>query len=551
MGDTIGEEATSTCSRFEFLARSCDAELTDVSERVTAPLVRFPSGTSPRDTLVAITRRVAATSFAALLSLAAPAQTIDPRFQIFDGNDGATCVYFNRGARIPWRHALGDWSDADGHAQGSKPFSTAVARAGIGKLVVGWDVTALVSGWLSGRYPNTGLLLASTDADPLGTAAFSSREAVAAPLRPRLTIHVAGEAEPRTLVPVADASLDCSTRRSLGDAQELRVGAGVHAVMQFDLSSLEGRRISNAVLELVTAGRHSSATTIGVFRLDPPMPAPEADPVPGLSRRYPDDRGIAKDPDVLMAASFESPVWRAQWSFVSPASHADIVDRDDKRSFRPLLGKALRVEIRKGNNYGLDMGFDFKSRLGYEPEEVYFRYYLRLGDDFVPTADGGKLPGLAGTYGQVGWGGRRADPLKGWSMRGSFSRAPSPANPFHDTITIGTYAYHADMEDKFGDEWYWTRDKRGVLERNRWYCLEQYFKVNTPGERDGVLRAWIDGAPAFEKTDIRVRDVNTLKIQRVWMDVFYGGTDPAPRDMHLYIDAVVVARKPIGCIAGR
>ena len=50
--------------------------------------------------------------------------------------------------------------------------------------------------------------------------------------------------------------------------------------------------------------------------------------------------------------------------------------------------------------------------------------------------------------------------------------------------------------------------------------------------------------------DIRVRDVNSLKIERVWMDVFYGGTDPAPRDMHLYIDAVVVARKPIGCIAG-
>jgi len=541
-------------SRAQFAAASCAPNSLFLSarnsERVKASGLRFRSGASTRKMRFAALSATVAGMSAALLSLAVHAQAIDPRFRIFDGIDGATCVYFNGGARIPWRHALGDWSDADGHAQGSKPFSTAVARAGIGKLVVGWDVTALVSGWLSGRYPNTGLLLATADVEPSGTIAFSSREAVAVPLRPRLTVHIAGEAEPRTLVPVADASLDCSTRRSLGDAQDLRVGGGVHTIMQFDLSSLEGRRISVAVLELVTAGRHSSAATIGVFRLDPPMPSPEVDPVSGLSRRHPGDRGIAKDPDVLMATSFESPTWRAQWSFVSPTSHVDIVDRDDKRNFQQLLGKALRVEIRKGDNYGLDMGFDFKSRLGYEPEEVYFRYYLRLGDDFVPTADGGKLPGLAGTYGQVGWGGRRADPLKGWSMRGSFSRAPTPANPFHDTITIGTYAYHADMEDKFGDEWYWTRDQRGVLERNRWYCLEQYFKVNTPGERDGVLRAWIDGAPAFEKTDIRVRDVNSLKIERVWMDVFYGGTDPAPRDMHLYIDAVVVARKPIGCIAG-
>ena len=104
------------------------------------------------------------------------------------------------------------------------------------------------------------------------------------------------------------------------------------------------------------------------------------------------------------------------------------------------------------------------------------------------------------------------------------------------------------MEDNFGDHWYWTKDGLGVLERNRWYCIEQYFRVNTPGSQDGVLQGWIDGALAFEKDDVYVRDIPSIKIEQVWMNVYHGGTAPAPRNMHLYIDNVVIAKKPIGCV---
>jgi hypothetical protein len=181
---------------------------------------------------------------------------------------------------------------------------------------------------------------------------------------------------------------------------------------------------------------------------------------------------------------------------------------------------------------------------------VYFRYYLRLADDWIPTVDGGKLPGLSGTYGTSGWGGRRASGATGWSMRGQFNRAPSPDNPLHGWTTVGTYAYHAEMEDVYGDHWYWTRNGIGLLERNRWYCLEQRFKVNAVDARDGVLQAWVDGVLAFEKYDINVRSRPDIRIERVWMNVYNGGTTPAARAMHLYIDNVVVARKAIGCRTG-
>ncbi|MCL4764220.1 MAG: hypothetical protein KJ018_20985, partial [Burkholderiales bacterium] len=88
----------------------------------------------------------------------------------------------------------------------------------------------------------------------------------------------------------------------------------------------------------------------------------------------------------------------------------------------------------------------------------------------------------------------------------------------------------------------------GVLERERWYCIEQHVRLNTPGARDGVLRAWVDGALALARDDVRLRDVEAVRIERVWMNVYHGGTAPPARDMHLDIDSVVIARERIGCM---
>jgi hypothetical protein len=119
-------------------------------------------------------------------------------------------------------------------------------------------------------------------------------------------------------------------------------------------------------------------------------------------------------------------------------------------------------------------------------------------------------------------------------------------NPLAGLTPIGNYCYHADMKGYYGNVWIWQEGYRGFLENNRWYCVEQYLKLNAPGEKDGIIRAWIDGRPAFEKTDIRFRLVDKLKIEQIWMNVYHGGKKPSPYDQHLYIDNVVIARKYIG-----
>jgi hypothetical protein len=200
----------------------------------------------------------------------------------------------------------------------------------------------------------------------------------------------------------------------------------------------------------------------------------------------------------------------------------------------------------------MNMTWQFRKQIGSEPEEVYFRYYLRFGDDWHQTVQGGKMPGISGTYGRAGWGGRKVNGTNGWSARGQFFLSLPAGNPLAGKQPLGWYCYHADMAGNYGSGWVWSDGYRGFLDNNRWYCVEQYLKLNTPGEsggqgkRDGILRVWIDGRPAFEKADVRFRDVASLKIEQIWMNVYHGGTIPSPRDQHLYVDNVVIAKRYIG-----
>ncbi len=261
----------------------------------------------------------------------------------------------------------------------------------------------------------------------------------------------------------------------------------------------------------------------------------------GIAGRYPHDRQIESDPNVIVAADFESDAWRREFSGGNRPT-VSVAAEDRERTFRLLLGKALRVKVPQGEHYGASIEYDFKRRLGYEPEEIYFRYYLRFGSDWDP-ARGGKLPGIGGTYGRGGWGGRPSDGRNGWSARGQFDGQKGGKTP------IGFYCYHADMKGRYGSSWIWEKGGLGYLENNRWYCIEQYARLNTPGQNDGTLRGWIDGKLAFEPTDVRMRDIPDLKIQSIWLNVYHGGTWSASSDDHLFIDNVVVAKQYIGPMA--
>jgi hypothetical protein len=460
-----------------------------------------------------------------------------------DAADGATRDYFNRAGQLEWQNYLGDWRDTEDTLQGSQTYAVAQIEDTNTPRYIEWNVTGLVQQWLDGTLANQGFFIhAVSGAGPIN---FRSKEYADTSQHPMLVVNVgAGDV---ALTPTADTYLEPSTYRSMGDSDELTLRLdGSNVLVQFDLSSIDsGARVTSAVLRLYTHTQYGNETmTAGVFRCAPGEAISTAAPIGGIAAVYPDDHGIEDDPDVIFATSFESDNWQKEWS--SASGTIDVVTQDAVRSFTPLQGKALRALIAEGENSSMSVIYKFADKIGQEPEEIYFRYYLRFADDWNQTVYGGKLPGISGTYGQAGWGGRKPDGTDGWSARGTYYLSISGDNPLSGTHPIGTYCYYADQPGTYGDTWAWTKEYKGFLQKNRWYCVEQYVKMNTPEQHDGILRAWVDGRPAFEKTDIMFRTVDALKIEQIWMNVYHGGTAVSPYDQHMYVDNVVVARQYIG-----
>ena len=259
---------------------------------------------------------------------------------------------------------------------------------------------------------------------------------------------------------------------------------------------------------------------------------------PGLSAKHPEDINIASAPQVLFATQFSNENWKNKWQGGSRET-VTLTKANEKQKFVPFHGQALSIETPKGEHYGASIEFPFAKTKDGEPNEIFFRYYLRFGDSWNPTG-GGKLPGIGGTYGKAGWGGRPSNGLNGWSARGLFRAQKGGKTP------IGFYCYHAQMKGKYGENWIWDRDDLGFLENNQWYCIEQHVRLNTIGKSDGILRAWIDGKLAFEKTDVQMRKTEKLKIEKIWINLYHGGKAPASSQDQLFIDNLVIARKYIG-----
>ncbi len=482
------------------------------------------------------------------LSVAGSTFATDQKSDWIEGmekDDGATRDYYNGAARLEWENFMGDWRDAKGEAQGNAAYAVARVEDTDSGRYVEWDVTGLIRDSQGRKASHKGFFLQIVG--ERGKIEFCSRDHAEDGLRPELVVSASGITT--TLPAAADTHLVKSTYQSHGKTKSLNVSGEDHALVRFGLTSLAAS-VSKATLRLYTTRQYGDAD-IGVFRCSQGHEAPSVAPVPGLSARYPNDRGIRADKAVVFATDFESEAWDREWTYSGEMPAIDTVSADGARKFEPLHGKALRVRIAEGSNGALNTLYQFKPETGSEPEEIYFRYYLRLGADWNQSIGGGKMPGISGTYGIAGWGGRKSDGRNGWSARGLFLRTvPKKGdNPMAGLTPIGTYCYHADMKGQYGDNFIWQDGYRGYLENNRWYCVEHYVKLNTPGEKDGILRGWIDGRPAFEKTDLRYRLTDKLRIEQVWMDIYHGGKNPSPYDQHAFIDNVVIAHEYVGPIS--
>jgi len=202
---------------------------------------------------------------------------------------------------------------------------------------------------------------------------------------------------------------------------------------------------------------------------------------------------------------------------------------------------------RGGKSSGAGASYWFGPQ-GYD--RVYFRRYVR----FAPDYDQGNLHhtggGLAGVAGSNKWGGMgkagirpkgddrftsRFEPWRDWK------RYPAPGYMF-------LYTYWMDMK-RDRDGHYWgnmmtpEKNERITIERDRWYCLEQMIKANTPGKPDGELAAWIDGKLYIHYKGFRWRTTPAVRLKRFNIGVY---VHHATRNNTVWYDDVALSTGYIG-----
>jgi hypothetical protein len=216
-------------------------------------------------------------------------------------------------------------------------------------------------------------------------------------------------------------------------------------------------------------------------------------------------------------------------------------DADRTSATRGFVQDGVRVRIPAFTNRGTGGLAVFDPA----PEEAWFRYYLRL--DAWQAANSGKLPGLAGLYGSSARGCvPSAEDNPGWSARTMFvGTGTEGADP--GGVRLGTYLYHLDQEGDCGDGLLW---QPGILDQDRWYCIEGHIRMNTPGIADGRVDAWVDGTPALAWPDVAFRRAGEdLGVRHFWANIYFGGTDVNPSDLVSSIDNIVVSDSGrVGCL---
>jgi hypothetical protein len=286
----------------------------------------------------------------------------------------------------------------------------------------------------------------------------------------------------------------------------------------------------------------------------------------GLAAKYPGDQGIDKDPAVVFADDFEACAsaadLRKKWDVLIHEANLSIADESANQNGGK---KSLLITIPKQNE-PLSAGVD---RTLKETRDVLFvRWYMKFDKGWLVKGDSvHNGASISSQYHQNGRAtpGVRADGrnkfLAGFECENSVG--PSPGS-------LNVYLYWPEQGDKWGDHLYpsgtvipnsysrsgaatfgkgFVAGKDFTPQLDRWYCYESMLKANAPGQRDGRLAMWVDGQLAADFPNMRLRDVEALKIDRFGIGLYIAkNTERENRKWH---DDVVVATSYVGPMAPR
>ncbi len=286
-------------------------------------------------------------------------------------------------------------------------------------------------------------------------------------------------------------------------------------------------------------------------------PLPEGDT--GLAAKYPGDVGLSKDPGVLFFDDFES--------YSAPPDLNKTYDSVYQMN-------QIRIATESGNFHAGKKGLEFKvpkqdaelsnavdKVLAEERDVLFLRYYSKFMAPFdvVGSSHNGSIISAHYFVNGQATPGVPADgknkflaALEDWRGEAA-TKSPGPLN---------TYVYHPEQRSQWGDHFFPTGTvlpnsslpfdfgpsfvKRPDVtpDLDKWYCYELMVKANTPGKRDGRIAFWLDGKLTADFQNLRLRDIDSLKIDRFQLALHIGSNKNG--EAKKWYDDLVAASSYIG-----
>lgn len=212
----------------------------------------------------------------------------------------------------------------------------------------------------------------------------------------------------------------------------------------------------------------------------------------------------------------------------------------------PNQGKVLKVKYPKGKVKTNDSGMHTKvywEDTGENLEELYISYMVYFPEDFEFRA-GGKLPGLSYQTSERNMSLRlmwRYDGLAEFYVH--YNTEPS-WDGWHASIN---WSLIDPYEEPNGN----PQPDQVKFKKGQWNKIELYNKLNTPGQNNGIMRAWLNGQLAINITDngdYRQSDEGDIHLNSIYLSTFFGGSDETfqpTKDIYAYFDDFKVSKNRI------
>lgn len=308
-------------------------------------------------------------------------------------------------------------------------------------------------------------------------------------------------------------------------------------------------------LVLIVASTASPLTQAAASgEIDPAAVTPLPEGNTGIAALYPSDAGIGSHPAVIFTDDFES-----------YGNASELWDRWDN-VFQMYL---TRIATESGRVYRGNQALEFRipqldgeisnaviKNLTPVEEVVFIRYYTKFDAGHYSVQSNHNGAGIQANYCCPGVPANGSNKFYVGLENSRGSTAEASPGPSH------LYIYHPEQRSQWGDHWYpdgtvspytylpgdfgpdFVPRPNYTPALDRWHAVEFMVKNNTPGQRDGRIAFWVDGVLIADYPSVRLRDIDTLDIDKVSLSFHINGD--TPRENYKWYDNVVVARSYIG-----